>query len=133
MEKEPDAVDKHVGARVTARRQELGLTQVQLGKALGLTFQQVGKYETAANRISSSKLHQTAAFLKVPISYFFEGLDEMQAAEVADPAYARRLRYIQTVAGASAVDALIEIGEAFAKAVAGLRAELDRAREKGQI
>ncbi|MFN4296470.1 MAG: helix-turn-helix domain-containing protein [Brevundimonas sp.] len=70
----PHLVDRHVGKRVEARRKTLGYSQSQLGAALGLTFQQVQKYEKGANRISSSKLWEIAQFFKVEPSYFFEGL-----------------------------------------------------------
>jgi transcriptional regulator with XRE-family HTH domain len=76
--KEKNPVDLHVGTRVRFRRKSLGLSQEALGNALGLTFQQVQKYERGANRISASKLHETARFLKVPVAYFFDnfGLSE---------------------------------------------------------
>ena len=76
--KEKKPVDLHVGTRVRFRRKSLGLSQEALGNALGLTFQQVQKYERGANRISASKLHETARFLKVPVAYFFDnfGLSE---------------------------------------------------------
>jgi transcriptional regulator with XRE-family HTH domain len=70
----PDPVDIHVGARVHDKRTQMGLTQKQMAAALGLTFQQIQKYERAANRISASKLYSLARFLKVPVYYFFEGL-----------------------------------------------------------
>jgi transcriptional regulator with XRE-family HTH domain len=68
----PDPIDVHVGARVHGKRTELGYTQKEMAAALGLTFQQIQKYERAANRISASKLYALAAFLKVPVYYFFE-------------------------------------------------------------
>jgi transcriptional regulator with XRE-family HTH domain len=70
----PSAVDVHVGGRVRQRRQGLGLSQEQLGAAIGLTFQQVQKYECGANRIGASRLFDIAGALGVPISFFFEGL-----------------------------------------------------------
>lgn len=70
----PDPVDQFVGARITERRLGLGLRQTDLAKALGLTFQQVQKYEKGTNRVSSSKLWATARYLGVGIEYFFEGL-----------------------------------------------------------
>lgn len=80
-----NAVDLHVGARVRLRRKQLGLSQDRLADALGLTFQQVQKYERGANRISASKLFETAAFLKAPILWFFEGLGGTgEAAGVAE-------------------------------------------------
>lgn len=71
--KQADAVDKHVGNRVRMRRLMLHVTQQQLGKALGITFQQVQKYEKGTNRISASRLQQMSDVLKVPVPFFFEG------------------------------------------------------------
>jgi transcriptional regulator with XRE-family HTH domain len=68
----PDAIDIHVGARLRQRRTLLGMSQEKLGEALGLTFQQVQKYERGANRIGAGRLHQIAAVLDVPVAYFFE-------------------------------------------------------------
>ncbi|HEY8617146.1 helix-turn-helix transcriptional regulator [Phenylobacterium sp.] len=75
---DPEAhpVDRHVGLRVRLRRKALGLSQDRLAEALGLTFQQVQKYERGANRISASKLWEIARVLKTPISWFYEGLPE---------------------------------------------------------
>jgi transcriptional regulator with XRE-family HTH domain len=67
-------VDTHVGARIRARRRELHVSQEKLAEALGLTFQQVQKYEKASNRVSASKLFEIAAALKTSAAYFFEGL-----------------------------------------------------------
>jgi transcriptional regulator with XRE-family HTH domain len=72
----PDPIDVHVGSRVRLRRTLLGISQVTLAEALGLTFQQVQKYETGANRVSSSRLFDLARKLDVPLLYFF---DEMAA------------------------------------------------------
>lgn len=70
----PEAVDVHVGSRVRQRRTMLGMSQEKLGEALGLTFQQIQKYERGANRIGASRLHHISEVLDVPISYFFEEL-----------------------------------------------------------
>ncbi|MBJ7446217.1 MAG: helix-turn-helix transcriptional regulator [Brevundimonas sp.] len=70
----PDPVDISVGQRVAARRLELGYNQSDLGRALGLTFQQVQKYEKGTNRISASKLWAISQFLKVDVAHFFVGL-----------------------------------------------------------
>lgn len=70
----PHPVDRHVGRRVAERRLALGYNQSDLGKALGLTFQQIQKYEKGANRISSSKLWDISRFFRVNIDYFFTGL-----------------------------------------------------------
>lgn len=73
MAKVPNPIDKHVGSRVRLRRVLLGLSQEKLGDALGLTFQQVQKYEKGANRIGASRLQEISKILGVPPSYFFEG------------------------------------------------------------
>ena len=70
----PHPVDRHVGRRVCEKRISLGYNQSDLGRALGLTFQQIQKYEKGANRISASKLWDIARFFKVDVSYFFQGL-----------------------------------------------------------
>ena len=70
----PHPVDRHVGRRVAEKRTGMGLTQSDLARALKLTFQQVQKYEKGTNRISASKLWDSAAFLGVDIDFFFVGL-----------------------------------------------------------
>ena len=70
----PHPVDRHVGRKVCEKRIALGYNQSDLGRALGLTFQQIQKYEKGANRISASKLWDIARFCNVDVGYFFEGL-----------------------------------------------------------
>ncbi len=83
----PNPVDVHVGARVRLRRTLLGMSQEKLGEAIGLTFQQVQKYERGANRIGSSRLFDLSRVLDVPVGYFF---DDMPAAIAASsPAQSR--------------------------------------------
>src|SRR5438874_12259665 len=72
--KGPNPVDKHVGSRVRMRRLMLGMSQGKLADGIGLTFQQVQKYEKGANRIGASRLQHLANILQVPISFFFDGL-----------------------------------------------------------
>ena len=69
----PNPIDVHVGARIRMRRKFQKLSQQDVANALGLTFQQVQKYERGANRVSASKLFEIAIFLKVPVTYFFDG------------------------------------------------------------
>jgi transcriptional regulator with XRE-family HTH domain len=76
-----NVVDLHVGSRVRMRRKILGVSQEALADALGLTFQQVQKYERGANRVSASKLYDIAKTLQVPVSFFFEGLANPATAE----------------------------------------------------
>ena len=72
----PHPVDLHVGSRVRSRRAELGMSQEKLASELGLTFQQVQKYERAANRISASRLYYMSKVLGVDVPYFYEGYAE---------------------------------------------------------
>lgn len=72
----PDAVDVHVGKLIRARRRAIGLTQDELALAIGVTFQQVQKYERGANRVSASKLFASAQALGVPVASFFKDLEE---------------------------------------------------------
>jgi transcriptional regulator with XRE-family HTH domain len=74
-QKSPRPVDRHVGQRLRLRRQILDVSQMDLARRLGITFQQVQKYEKGANRISASRLVEIAAALEVPVTYFFDGLD----------------------------------------------------------
>jgi len=94
----PHPIDTHVGRRMRQRRTLLGLSQERLAEALGLTFQQVQKYERGANRVSASRLYELGRVLDVPIGYFFEDLpvdmprkvrDHMQG-QIAFDAVARR-------------------------------------------
>jgi len=72
MAKKPHPVDVHVGGRVRMRRMMLGLSQDKLGDALGLTFQQIQKYEKGSNRIGASRMFELADVLKVPVQYFYD-------------------------------------------------------------
>lgn len=93
--KAPNPIDKHVGSRVRMRRMMLSMSQEKLGDALGLTFQQVQKYEKGTNRIGASRLQQISHILQVPVSFFFEGAPSSAApgqhsggmAEAPSPAY----------------------------------------------
>jgi hypothetical protein len=72
--KTPNPTDRYVGARVRMRRLMLGMSQTALGNSLGVTFQQVQKYEKGTNRIGASRLQQIAGSLQVPVAFFFEEL-----------------------------------------------------------
>src|SRR6476646_4687817 len=71
--KAPNPVDKYVGSRVRMRRIMLGMSQEKLGEALGLTFQQIQKYEKGTNRVGASRIQQISEILQVPVSFLFEG------------------------------------------------------------
>src|SRR6187200_2817808 len=75
----PNPIDIRVGARLRLRRNMLGLSQEKLGEAIGLTFQQIQKYERGANRIGASRLHELSRVLDVPVSFFFDDRDPVRA------------------------------------------------------
>src|SRR5713101_5263694 len=77
----PNPIDVHVGARVRLRRTLLGMSQEKLGDAIGLTFQQVQKYERGANRVGASRLYDLSRVLGVPVSFFFDDLAPASDAE----------------------------------------------------
>jgi transcriptional regulator with XRE-family HTH domain len=79
----PDAVDKHVGSRVRMCRIMLNMTQRTLGTALGLSFQQLQKYENGKNRIGASRLQQISGVLQVPVTFFFEGALDIPIAKTS--------------------------------------------------
>jgi len=92
--KAPNPIDKHVGSRVRMRRMMLAMSQEKLGNSLGLTFQQVQKYEKGTNRIGASRLQQISQILQVPVSFFFDGAPTVGTApraggftEAPSPAY----------------------------------------------
>lgn len=71
--KQPNPIDVHVGSRVRLRRMMVGMSQEKLGEHLGITFQQIQKYEKGSNRIGASRLQNIARVLDIPISFFFDG------------------------------------------------------------
>ncbi len=81
-------IDVHVGGRLRTRRTLVGVSQMALGDAIGLAFQQLQKYETGANRISASRLYDLSQVLDIGIAYFFDGMD--QATQKASPAQISR-------------------------------------------
>jgi transcriptional regulator with XRE-family HTH domain len=103
--------DKHVGSRVRMRRLMLGMSQSNLADALGLTFQQVQKYEKGSNRISASRLQHISQILQVPVAFFFEGApwDSTQSAPVkADAPFASYVSdFLATSDGLSLVKAFM--------------------------
>src|SRR6201998_2120445 len=114
--KTPNPTDKHVGSRVRMRRMMLGMSQEKRGDALGLTFQQVQKYEKGTNRIGASRVQQIAHILQVPVSFFFEGgpsttgerADGM--GEAPSPAYVSE--FLSTTDGLALTKAFMRIDDA---------------------
>lgn len=78
--KKPNPVDIHVGGRIRLRRNMLGMSQEKLGESLGITFQQIQKYEKGSNRVGASRLQAIAGILSVPVSFFFEDAPGQEAA-----------------------------------------------------
>ncbi len=86
----PSPIDAHVGARIRLRRTLMGMSQERLGEALGLTFQQIQKYERGVNRVGASRLYDLARALDVPISFFFDDMPEPLSPSAASDMAARR-------------------------------------------
>jgi transcriptional regulator with XRE-family HTH domain len=98
-DRSPHPTDVHVGGRVRLRRRILGLTQEKLADTIGVTFQQVQKYERGTNRISASKLFEIARTLGAPIPYFFEGLDDPTREPLAQVAETAARDFLLTTEG----------------------------------
>ncbi|MDG2528034.1 helix-turn-helix domain-containing protein [Caulobacter endophyticus] len=126
----PHPVDLHVGAKIRMRRKLIGMSQGELGERLGLTFQQLQKYERGANRVSASKLRGIAVALGVRPDWFFEGLDEPR------PENARQDGIAQTVDRFMATREGLELARAFPRLSARQRRSvitLARALSEDQV
>ena len=114
--KAPNPIDRHVGSRVRMRRMMLSMSQEKLGDALGLTFQQVQKYEKGTNRIGASRLQQISHILQVPVAFFFEGAPALHGQssdgmkEAPSPAYVSD--FLATTDGLALTKAFMRIKEA---------------------
>jgi transcriptional regulator with XRE-family HTH domain len=103
-------VDKHVGSRVRMRRMMLGMSQEKLGDALGLTFQQVQKYEKGTNRISASRLQHISQILQMPVPFFFEGAPGGVDGAAESPSYVNE--FLATADGLALTKAFMRIEDA---------------------
>ena len=115
--KKPNPVDAHVGSRVRLRRMLLGMSQERLGESMGLTFQQVQKYEKGVNRIGASRLFQISKILDVPVQFFFEEApysgDGNAVRETAEPdSEAFILEFLNSREGLELNRAFVKIGDA---------------------
>ena len=113
-QKSPNRTDEYVGSRVRMRRLTLGMTQQRLGDELGLTFQQIQKYEKGVNRIGASRLQAISNILEVPVSFFFEGGPQppgraRKSGEVLSPTYITD--FAATADGHALIKAFIQIKE----------------------
>jgi len=110
--KPPNPIDVHVGSRVRARRQVLGMSQEKLGNALGLTFQQVQKYEKGTNRVGASRLQHLARILQVSIGHFFEGAPGQLKAKGNAPSSAFVSDFVTSTEGLTLAKAFTQIKDA---------------------
>ncbi len=94
-ESRPSPIDVHVGGRIRLRRTLLGMSQERLGEALGLTFQQIQKYERGVNRVGASRLFDLSRVLDVPISFFFDDMPEPLAREYGGAAVRRAVGFAE--------------------------------------
>jgi|BEDMetMinimDraft_2_1075160.scaffolds.fasta_scaffold01594_5 transcriptional regulator with XRE-family HTH domain len=112
-----NAIDRHVGARLRGRRVMLGLTQQQLAEAIGVTYQQAHKYERGHNRLSAGRLYVVARALGVPVSWFFEGLEEGGSEEVGPSRQLRELaQYFLALPDSRQREAVLNLLRAMARA-----------------
>ena len=105
----PNPVDRHVGSRVRMRRLMLAMSQTKLAEKLGLTFQQVQKYEKGTNRMGSSRLQQTANILKVPVTFFFEDAPGQPTLDGNAPSPAYVSEFLATKDGLTLTKAFMQI------------------------
>ncbi len=108
----PNPIDKHVGNRVKMRRLMLGMSQEKLGDALGLTFQQVQKYEKGTNRMGSSRLQQISNILKVPVTFFFENVPGQPKLDGKAPSPVYVSDFLATTDGLALTKAFMQIKDA---------------------
>jgi transcriptional regulator with XRE-family HTH domain len=149
VKKIPNPIDVHVGSRVRMRRMMVGMSQEKLGDALGLTFQQIQKYEKGTNRIGASRLHQIAAVLGVQIEFFYEGAPHSEASppvggfsEAPNPPYMndflstadglQLMRCFVRVKDPRVRKRIVELVEAFADAAESDQDARPRAAEAGE-
>ena len=138
--KSPNPTDKHVGARVRMRRMMLSMSQEKLADGLGLTFQQVQKYEKGSNRIGASRLQQMAHILQVDVAFFFEGAPQVaglpaRKGDAPSPQYV--FDFLATSDGLTIAKAFARIGDAklrrrIADLIEAIAAGIETAHGRGQ-
>jgi transcriptional regulator with XRE-family HTH domain len=111
--KKPNPIDVHVGGRIRMRRNMLGMSQEKLGERLGVTFQQVQKYEKGTNRVGASRLQDIASILSAPVSYFFENAPSKEASAMPvhaeEPANAMVMEFCSSAEGLTLNRAFVKI------------------------
>lgn len=113
--KKPNPIDVHVGSRIRLRRTMMGMSQEKLGESLGITFQQIQKYEKGTNRVGASRLQNIASILNVPVAFFFEDApsDETQgaAAGVQESSTAYVVDFLSSAEGLQLNRAFVRISD----------------------
>jgi len=130
--KSGNPVDRHVGTRVRMRRMMLGMSQTKLGDALGVTFQQVQKYEKGTNRIGAGRLQHISSILQVPPTFFFDGVPHVIAGQIpanATSATDEIAAFMATRDGLALAKAFMRIGNlALRRLIVDLVEEIDRTK-----
>jgi len=124
VKKAPNPVDKHVGSRVRMARKMLGMSQEKLGDGLGLTFQQVQKYESGTNRMSASRLQHISHILQVPVPFFFEGAPGQTKGKGNAPSPAYVSEFLATTDGVALIKAFMRIEPRLRRRIADLVEEI---------
>jgi transcriptional regulator with XRE-family HTH domain len=109
-------VDRHVGASIRARRKALGLSQAELGRRVGITFQQIQKYERGTNRVSASTLYEIAEVLSTPVPDFFPSSAERKQDDLSR----KRIRFVETKEGSTTADLFPKIVHGRRRAIVNL-------------
>lgn len=113
--KQPNPIDIHVGGRIRLRRTMLGMSQEKLGEQLGITFQQVQKYEKGTNRVGASRLQNIAGILGVPVSFFFEDApgdtDSSAAGGLAESSSSYVVNFLSSAEGLQLNRAFVKIAD----------------------
>lgn len=113
--KKPNPIDIHVGSRVRLRRNMLGMSQEKLGESLGITFQQIQKYEKGTNRVGASRLQAIATILSVPVSFFFEDAPDQNKTQkgfAEDNSTTYVVDFLNSAEGLQLNRAFVKIGDA---------------------
>lgn len=117
-------VDRHVGLRIRARRLQVGLTQAEIGEELGISFQQVQKYERGTNRVSASKLFAIARCLRTNVAYYFEGLQGLTVDQDSLFEFERCLSFLAMTEGAELAKRFVGLPPLLRRAILDLLREL---------
>lgn len=131
--KQPEPVDVHVGMAIRRRRKSLGMSQEALAETMGVTPQQVQKYETAGSRISASKLFQASLALRVPVAYFFADLDQQEFDVFTVEIEAKVSAFLKSSDGQELAVIFPQIEDSVRKQFLGLARAMANASQAGKL